>query len=334
VAAITVTEPEPYPGQGPRDRADQVRTRLDEEARLSAWAWELVPSFSPARAERGARWRDTVALEAGRQGFRRAVHGTRVSTIVGDTTVEGRRMWVVLDSARVRYVERWEDRERTLDTAAATERVASGLVVGRQLYDPALGLFRARTDSARLSGEATLRYPDGRAFRTPARYERFRRWTLHDPAAYARRRAELDAADEARGGGGMVAVYLSPFRERMIQGDTAARDSLLGEWARRTRREERRLVLEQLEEWGGADQAFRRRLRAMRLEIGDTAGVAKALRDRPRDPLDERDLAFLLPFTEDPGLPLAWGMDRDPFYENLGQKLLEAPPAITPDSSA
>ena len=166
-------------------RADRLLPRL----------WELVPTHRPSAARPGARWTDTLDHAAGDDADRRTLRGVRVSTLLGDTLVEGRRLRRVRDSAWVRLTERRVERDATLDTTVTIERAVEGVVVGRQLYDPVGGHFLARDDTAALAGEAVLRFPDGRSFRVPIGYERTRRWTVHEPGAGAERWAELDAAE-------------------------------------------------------------------------------------------------------------------------------------------
>lgn len=75
----------------------------------------------------------------------------------------------------------------------------------------------------------------------------------------------------------------------------------------------------------------------MRLEVGDTASVIRSVvsggnLSSPRVPIGADTIRLLLPFMADPGLAFAFGLDRDPFYENLRQGLLYRPPAITEDT--
>jgi hypothetical protein len=146
----------------PGDSAGLARMRLFNQGRVAlpeSRLWDLVPTFRATLARAGAQWTDTLARDAEHEGFRQTMRGVRVSTIVGDTTVGGRRLWVVRDSARVRYEERLLEEERTLDTLVTITRTVEGAIRGRHLYDPELGLFRARDDTSLLSGVAVLRYP-------------------------------------------------------------------------------------------------------------------------------------------------------------------------------
>lgn len=297
--------------------------------------WELLPVLRPPHLERGARWTDTLALSAEHEGFRQSLHGPRVREVIGDTVVDGRRLWVVRDSASVRYSERWLDEERTLDTLVVVERTAHGVIRGRALFDPALAVARARWDTTTLSGEAVLRYPDGRAFPTAARLERTRQWTLHDPAGREARLAALREAAMAERTG-MVLLSTSELAKRLDEGDLALRDSLLAAWQRATDPGETTRLFGLLEMWGQRTEGFRERLRDLRVQAGDTAyAVRAAIRAvSPRNPLSESDLDLLLPFMRDPGLPFAFGLYRDPLYENVRQGLLASPPALAADTAA
>ena len=310
-----------------------VHGRLTQEETVwlpQSRIWEMVPSFPAGSARPRASWTDSLDLRAGERGFSQSLAGRRVSTIVKDTLVGGRRLWIVRDSARVVYAERAPREERTLDTLVFVERTAAGVVRGRHLYDPALRLFRVRHDTTVLAGQAVLRYPDGRAFTTPARYDRVRHWLLADSAAIAAiRRARVDDEDE-----GPIGHPRGPLEERIASGDRAARDSAMAAWHRSRDPEERARLLRALE-WSREEGPGPRTWSRLSLEAGDTAAVLEEILGRfhatRRRPLDLADLGFVLPLMDDPGLAFAFGMDRDPFYENARQSLTTHPPAITPD---
>jgi hypothetical protein len=330
-------EPRPREVNGtPRDSADAVRWRLMREGERSlalpaARVWELVPTFPAAAPARGLRWSDTVALEARHGGYRQSLSGRRVSRVVKDTLVRGRRLWIVRDSAEVRYAETAVLFERTLDAEVTVERSTAGRIVGRHLFDPRLRLFTARHDSTALAGQAVLRYPGGRAFPTPTRFERVRDWTLYDSAGFERHdRALADSAAD-REGTGVVRVFEENSLElRLANGDRRLLDSVRTAWHRSRDPEERA----RLDELPSEDPPGR--WAALALEAGDTAyAVEDALGHfytTRREPIAEAQLRLLLPFMDDPGLAFAFGMDRDPPYEDARQGLLYRPPAITPDS--
>jgi hypothetical protein len=275
--------------------------------------WDIVPTFRPSPARRGARWTDTLAREAENGGFRQSTRGARVSTIIGDTLVNGRRLWVVRDSAHVRFEERLLEGERTLDTMVTVTRVAEGFIRGRSLYDPDLGLFRERFDSTELSGEAVLRYPGQRNFPTAARYERFRRCDLYDSAGYVARGTELNAAS-ARASGGMVLVPTTDLERRLSRGDTLARDSVFAEWQRSDDPHRREQLFTLLTRWRGVT----RLLDSIRVAGGDTAYLYGWLARRAvslTEPTRPDEVRQMIAFMEDPGLAFSLGQSRDVLYE-------------------
>jgi hypothetical protein len=110
----------------------------------------------------------------------------RTSSIIADTTVGGRVLWLVRDSLRVdRYEERFADLDHSSREYWDISRTASGITVGRYLYDPVLRLPVWRKDTTSLSGSATLRLPDGRTYTTVAGFERIRRLDVRDSAGHA-----------------------------------------------------------------------------------------------------------------------------------------------------
>lgn len=253
--------------------ADSIRTErfyLFHEQRLAlpeARVWDVVPTSPRGRLRPGQRWTDTLDLNAERGPFRQGLTGERVSTLVRDTLVEGRRLWIVRDSARVRYEEEWVERERTLDTLATVHRTVEGVIRGRHLYAPEIGLFRVRSDTARLTGEAVLRYPDGRAFQTPARYERTRDWTLYDSATHAVRIAALESERGARYRG-MVLIADNEMERRLAAGDRRLQDSIIAEWRSTSDPNQREELLRMLSYWGRLTPDAKRELLRMRLPRG------------------------------------------------------------------
>ena len=321
-----------------RDSVMQASFRLlDGLTRLTLPEWrvgELIPSFRPSRAEQGARWVDTVRLEAAREGNHQRLSGTRVSVIVGDTTVGGRRLWIVRDSARVTYDERWLERERTLDTTVPNDRVVDGTIVGRHLHDPALGISWDRIDTTRLVGAATLRYPDGRTFRSPVRYERVRRWVTRDRVGYAARQDSV-RAERGRGFGGVVRVPIGALEERLARGDRPLQDSLFA-LLRATQSADSVAVLMQLLRLSARDAELQRRIVEWRVTSGDSLLVLSELEDagyRLGRPMSESAMRQALRYMADPGIAFRLGGSRDPLYENIVQGLTTRPPAITPDTS-
>jgi hypothetical protein len=294
--------------------------------------WELVPAIGAAELRLGEEWTDTLAREAGDDRYRQSMHGTRVSTVVGDTVVDGRRLWLVRDSATVRYEERWEGHERTLDTLVPITRTTNGTVVGRLLYDPTTGLIASREDSTVLEGSATLEYPDGRSFRTPARYEGTRHWVRYDAAGYASRDAAL-RRERHRASAGMVRVPSTELERRLAAGDSVLRDSIRRAWQRSFEPDEVARLARLLTSWGGGQGS----LDSLRKAEGDTAHLYRRLAGLAystlRRPADTAEVRLMLRFMEDPGLALSLGESRDLLYENLQQGLTTHPPAVTADTS-
>ena len=294
----------------------------------------LVRRFPVTRPGAGVRWTDTLALVVERDGFRQEVHGPRTSTILRDTVLDGRTMWIVAERAEIRYAERWLRDERTLDTLAVVNRMADGTTHGRHVYDPQLGLYRERHDTTTLSGIAELRYPDGRSFRTTARFERTRHIRLHTPAAYVARRAELRVQREARFGG-MVMLPIDDVEERLVRRDSVLRDSLLSSWQTAPDPGERTRLASLLLRRANWDRDLETRMDQLALAAGDTMWVVGRLARRlyDREPFDTAVLRAALPFMADPGLAFAFGIDSDPLYENARQALLLAPPAVVDDTT-
>jgi hypothetical protein len=325
----------PRPNASPRDSARTVRFRLMRDGRLTLFQtrmWELVPSV-PAQALRpGTRWTDTLAREARYEGYAQTMHGVRVSTITGDTTIEGRRFWLVRDSAAIRYRERWEEEEHTLDTIVIIERSVDGVVAGGHIYDPETGLILARSDTTTGTGTAVLQYPDGRSFRTPARYEALRHWTRYDPASSATRQLALR---RERSGqlGGMVHVPRTALERRLAAGDSALRDSVIRAWQLAVEPDESERLFRLLTSWGRPDAG----LDSLRIHAGDTSYLYRKLGglaySTVAPPADTSHVRLMIAFMEDPGLALSLGESRDLLYANLRQGLTTWPPAVTPDTA-
>jgi hypothetical protein len=317
-----------YPGDSAR-WGDSRRRDSDEGVSLRAtWLWDVAPRIPSTELKVGSSWTDTIARTADDGPFHQEMRGTRVSRIIGHRVLDGRNVWLVRDSALVRYAERYPEEERTLDTTVLVSRTATGTVRGVHLYDPEVHLSRERSDTTRLSGEAVLRYPDGRTFRTPARFERTRRWELFDASRYAARMAELRGAGR-RASGGMVRVPDDGLEKRLNGGDIALRDSLLLAWQRATDADEIGKLFQMLYSWGARDSASRARLERLRVAAGDTAYLYHLLAQRAfsRTPVDSADVRAMLPFMEDPSLAWSLNLSRDWLYENLVQGLTTWPRA-------
>ena len=308
---------------------DRQRRGSDEGVSLPASRlWDVVPTVPDAALRVGFAWTDTIAREADDGPFHQAMRGTRISTIAGERVVEGRHLWIVHDSARVAYDERYPEAERTLDTTVLVSRVATGTISGVHLYDPALHLSRERDDTTLLAGDAILRYPDGRTFHTPARFERTRHWALLDAHHYADRIAEI-RYKYARGSGGMVFVPGNALEKRLADGEIKARDSLIMAWQRTTDPDQSAGLFQLLTMWVARDPSSAARLDSLRVSAGDTAYLYQLLARRAfrRDPVDSEDVRAMLPFMEDPSLAWSYNLSRDWLYENLVQALTTWPRA-------
>ena len=328
----------PYEYTGSPSPNDSVRwaerQRVGIDGRVSlpeTRVWDLVPTFPAGPPVVGTRWTDTVALQSVDGRFLQSLDGIRVSRIAGDTIVDGRRFWIVRDSAGVRYREQYLERERTLDTTVQVARVGTGIVRGTHLYDARLGLFRERHDTTSLVGEAVLQYPDGREFRTPARYQRTRRWVRYDTAAYAARTTDLREVAQ-RQSGGMVVTPSDELQRRLASGDAVARDSLVGVWERTSDPDSANRIFFLIWTWAGrGNPAIREMLDSLRVAAGDTAHFYQLLARRAypaRPPMDTTDIRAMLRFMANPAL--AWGLNvsRDWLYENLVQGLTTWPRAV------
>jgi len=319
----------PYPGDSASWVTWQRGERDDGVSLAETRVWDFVPTVPRSAPRAGLRWTDTIAHVATTGPSRQSMRGTRTSRILGDTVVYGRRLWIVHDSASVQYEERFVEPERTLDATVQVSRIGVGTLRGVHLYDPQLRLFRWRADTTRLVGYAVLRYPDGRSFRTPARYERLRRRRLYDASEYAARLAKLRTSPE-RDFGGMVIVAGNELQRRLAAGDVAARDSVVRAWQRTTDPDEAGGLFRLLSMWVRDEQSSAR-IDSLRIASGDTAYLYDLLARRAYTTgrtLDSADVRAMLRFMEDPSI--AWGLDlsRDWLYENLVQALTTWPRAV------
>ena len=329
--------PPPPPAMLPGDSARFARFRLRVGERLVlplARVWDLVPRVHPRRFIAGAQWVDTLALATEHEGSRQALTGVRTSVLVRDTLVAGRRLWIVRDSALVRYTERELEHERTLDTLVAIDRTGTGTIRGQYVFDPDLRFLHHRDDTTSFSGNAVLRYPDGRSFTTPVRYERTRRWALYDTTAFAVRQAAR-RAEIQRTSSGPVQSPGNEIERRLASGDSALRDSLIQVWERERDPTRRESLYRLLTSWGPGAQTIRAALDARRASAGDSAFILRQLARRAypaQPPIDVDAAREMIRVMSDPGISFALGMSRDPVYENLIQTLVTWPPAISRDT--
>jgi len=297
----------------------------------SSRVWDIMPTLAPRYSRAGNSWRDTINLRATLGAFAQTLEGVRTSTIEGDTIVEGRRYVLVRDSAIVRYVERSESQERTLDTFVVIRRRAQGTIVGRYLLDAALGVFHVRDDTTRLSGEAALRLPDGREFKTPARFERFRHFAHFTSEAYDSAVAQRNSHEEE------FSIVRRPegVAERIARGESDVVDSLLAILPASHDPDERQNVVNLLRQWS-RKSSVRDSIQAQAFAVGDSAlalAEANARWRRHRVRMDTASMRQLLRVLSDPGYAFSHGIDPDVFYENANDELLRRPPAAMSDTS-
>ena len=325
-------------GRAPLDREFAMvdgALRLDESPLAgAARLWDVAPPMPAGGAAAlrvGARWTETLAREAREGTSVVEARGPRFWRVVGDSVVGGRRLWILRDSAELRLRERSGRPSRTLGTIVTLTRTGRGVVRGRSLFDPALGLLRERADTAVWAGEAVLAYPDGRSFRTPAAYDGTRSWRLHDADDWAlRRRARIDSLRRRRGGQVMPLTPLTALQERMTTSPRVA-DSVLGAWRATQEPDAYRRLGRELARVIGAE-----RVDSLRVADGDSALLVEQLVRRSyggRRPLGASDARLLVGYLADPGRLVALGVGEDPPYEDVVQGLYTHPPAAITDSA-
>lgn len=321
-----------FPGDSARS-ADFRRKPNGRLALAESRAWDVAVTV-PLDLRIGLQWSDTIERVALDGQYRQALRGRKVSRVVGDTSVGGLRLWIIRDSASVMLEEQHPETERTLDTLVSVTRTVRGVVRGEYLYDAATRLLRTRSETALLAGEAVLRYPDGRTFRTPARLDRYRAWQLHDSTQYVARRTALNT-DQRNQFGGMVRLPASDVERRLSAGDALLRDSLLVVLQQTRDAEEYLRLYRTLSGWAdrgpdvARDAGFRRRLDSVRVAVGDSAWLYQVLAERAysRRPPTIADARAMIPFLEDPGKAWSLNHSRDWLYENLVQSMTTYPRA-------
>ena len=312
-----------------------LRQFLDGETRTTlalpaSRVWDLIPTRAPRGVRAGDSWRDTVDLHASAGLFLQRFEGVRTSTIMGDTLLGSHRYAIVRDSALVRYYESSEREERTLDTFVVIERQATGTIVGRYLVDSAAGVFHVRDDTTRLAGTAIRKYPDGRKFETPARFERTRHIAHYSSAGYDSLIAERSSHDE------QFSIIARPvgIEEGVLAGDARVVDSLLTALSTSRDPDERRRIRFLFRRWSRKD-SDRRTLQRIAFAGGDLAfGLEEANERWERgDPMDSATMRQLLKVLADPGYAFSLSIEPDVYYERVNDALHKRPPAVTPDTS-
>lgn len=293
----------------------------------SAMVWDLVPSFRPPALRPGARWVDTVDVPSTQPELTTRLRGIRVSRLIRDSMVTGRRAWLVRDTLHGSYHEVATSGERTQFADVTIERNAEGMLVGEYLIEPDSRTVAWRADTASFHGTATLRYPDGRTSSSTTTFEQVRLINGY-------RRAEYDSlVAEERRTALRFSMFIEPTNDlerRLAGGDITLRDSLLAALDRSRDVDERHALLGSLAMWAGGtgNQPFADTLRAHLLLAGDTALVVIGLMDPLQTPLTPERLSLILPFVRDPGLAFAWGVPADRFHQNVAQRFTAHPPAI------
>lgn len=316
---------------------------IDDDLKMSEpRLWDIVPSTPRGTPHVGLAWTDTVAHEAIDGPYALMLHGTRVSRIVGDTTVDARHLWRVRDSALVTFTQRFRQGDTSSDPAAQLSRDVRGVIRGMHLYDPARRLDLWRVDTTRLAGEAVLRYPDGRVFRTPARYERTGRLDLLDSARYAQRIAALRRGRD-RAGDGMVNLPTADWQKRLGKGDPRLVDSLINVWRRTTNPDAAFDLFMTVHLWGGGNPRTLKLFDSVRVAAGDTAYLYETLMSKAYgrgNVVDAADARAMIAFM-DPAMVWSIGSSHSWLAANLVQGLTTWPraaalttPACTPEGCA
>jgi len=298
----------------------------------SSRAWDLLPVVPSETLEAGLTWTDTVALNAERDGFRQAWSGVRTSTVLADTTLDGRLYWIVADSMDVRLETSALEYEWGLADFSILERAFSGIQRGRYLLDPVGMMPRSRSDTLRLSGRQVVTLPDGRAFSTGLEWERTRTTTLWASDEAPARRETIRAARRPLFAIEATQPEVSRLRTRVREGNPVLVDSLLTVATSAPDAEVR------AEAWDLVKLSLgpcpRRLERDLLLEVGDTtAALVLMQRGYLCRQITRADVEALIPYLEDPGLLHAFGLREQPFFDDLRDRLLGSPPSLLSDTT-
>jgi hypothetical protein len=275
---------------------------------------------------------DTLNLAAAEAEHAQSLRGVRTSTVIGDTVVDGRLLWRIADSSDATIMERFFEDELSYGQRVMIERRVSGTIRSQHLYDPALRLSRTRVDTAALSGSATLRYPDGRSFTSPVRFDRVRESILHTVQSHIARVAALRLAPEVSTDRGLGAAS-SDLANRVLAGDAQVIDSLAAAFGRSA--DPVALQRAQFPRPGrGGGSPLSARLNDIMIRAGDTATLVFETLSYPQrwDIATLRDL--LIPIAADPAAAFAYGIPRDLFYTTAVRRFIVNPPALYSDSAS
>ena len=298
--------------------------------------WSLVLPVRTNQLIAGGGWTDTVTFAASRGPISQTLTGIRGWTVVKDTMVRGRKLWVVRDSMELVLTTRFLEFVRTMEDFSVVEHSLTGTQLGRSLYDPDLRLNFLRFDTTVLAGEQRVTLADNRSFTTGVAFEQSRTISLRDSTATATRREEL-LTERRRTNSGMLRFPDSGQDAHMSTASVALRDSLLSAVQDDSNSlPRRRAAYRRLGDWPQAQRIIPNRDQVLQ-ELGDTATYLGTLRRSMQGflkPISVEMLEEALPFMRDPELAEAFGVPQEGFYENPRQGLLSVPPAVTSDTTA
>jgi hypothetical protein len=290
--------------------------------------------FGPAEErERAGPWIHRVALGDADPQSLGVLEGERVISFIRDSLTADMGLFrKVRDSARIKIRRSWGVFDYDLgDTIRMSENL-EGTVLGLSWLDP-FGLVSSRQDTVVLYGSQRGEFPDGRVMEVPLRYEAERTVTRSTPVDYL-----VGYSEERRdgGSGGMPVPYeATELERRLLRRDPVATDSVLRLWRSASDPGERQDLFTLLN-WSWADRSLSD-TRELLLQEGDTAiwidQTVREFRDPESPPLTSADLDRLLPFLDNPAR--LWGIGRSggSIYSDILEGLIEAPPALTTDTT-
>lgn len=332
--AISVNGVSPAPPVDPADpMADERRTNAVEAFQPAASrdflgnglldALELHP-FLLDRAPRSAT---ELHLTLAMGERRRTLQGRVFSRSVGDTSIAGGAFAIVRDSIALEVAldePRWE---RTLFANIATTHRLRGYTIARRYVDPTLGWSTRIVDTTTLDGTETRRFPDGRVFSTPLRYERTRVIAVVDSLEARRRREKLVSEYDL---GVVMRPPLTPPTGPDL-GSAAVRDSILSVHDTSTRVAQR----DSIESLLGRSmlQGVNDRLIRNNLAHGDTAAALRLVHIEYPGRLDESRYRLIRPLLDDPAVAMRYGISTNEWYEAFEYGFKYFPVAVARDTS-
>lgn len=296
-----------------------------------ARVYRVLPA---TRLRVGERWSEPIEWRGERYGVRANERGTRTTTIVHDTLIDGRVFWAVRDSIVLQRQDAWPEYSFSLMADVAHGWESAGTLTGRWIYDPVLAIAVARADTLRLEGVVTRSFPFGRSVEARNVITRYETWTALSAQQYDEWSA-AEFAERSRRRGGMVYAPSTPVEERIAQADTTVLDSLVTAW--RVANTEGQLRIERdLMMWRGARETVHRRMKAAALQTGDTLAVFSQIVNRMRSyavTFDHEDLQFMLGYLKDPARGLRSGINVDASFDAVFYTLMRQPPALAHDTA-